>query len=142
MPTVLITGGTGMIGKPLTGLLLKKGYQVIVLTRALPSNNPVAGLSYAIWDVSKQTIDIDAVQKADYIIHLAGAGVADKRWTNKRKKEIVASRTQSAALLVKALHRKHKPGKSSYQCFSHWLVCGQIQLFPMRILSQKRPGGR
>jgi uncharacterized protein (TIGR01777 family) len=53
--------------------------------------------------VDKQTIDEDAIKKADYIIHLAGAGVADKRWTEKRKKEIIESRTLSSALLVKAL---------------------------------------
>src|SRR5450432_2121919 len=104
MPTVLITGGTGVIGKALSELLLQKAYTVIILTRTIPKktidNNR---LSYGLWNVSKQTIDIDAVQKADYIIHLAGAGVADKRWTAKRKKEIVASRTQSAALLVNTL---------------------------------------
>ncbi|GAC1452823.1 MAG: TIGR01777 family oxidoreductase [Chitinophagaceae bacterium] len=103
MPTVLITGGTGMIGKALSELLLQKGYTLIILTRAVPAQKPGGGLSYAIWDVSKQSIDIEAVQKADYIIHLAGAGVADKRWTNKRKKEIIASRTESSALLVKTL---------------------------------------
>jgi uncharacterized protein (TIGR01777 family) len=104
MPTVLITGGTGLIGKALSELLLQKAYTVIILTRTIPKktidNNR---LSYGLWNVSKQTIDIDAVQKADYIIHLAGAGVADKRWTAKRKNEIVASRTQSSALLEKAL---------------------------------------
>ncbi len=63
----------------------------------------MAGLSYALWNVPAQAIDINALQKADYIIHLAGAGVADRRWTAKRKKEIIASRTQSSALLVKAL---------------------------------------
>lgn len=103
MATVLITGGTGMIGKALATLLLQRGYSVIILTRTIPSQQPPKGLSYAVWDVAKQTIDITAVQKADYIVHLAGAGVADKRWTAKRKKEIVASRTQSSALLVKAL---------------------------------------
>ncbi|MEP6725196.1 MAG: TIGR01777 family oxidoreductase [Bacteroidota bacterium] len=105
MPTVLITGGTGMIGKALTNLLLQKGYDVIVVTRGKPDQKSAAnaGLSYAYWNVLKQTIDIAAVQKADFIIHLAGAGVADKRWRKKRKNEIVESRTQSSALLVKAL---------------------------------------
>ena len=104
MPAVIITGGTGTIGKTLSALLLQKGYEVIILTRGIDKKETNAnGLSYASWDVKKQTIDIAAVQKADYIIHLAGAGVADKRWTKKRKKEIVDSRTQSSALLVKAL---------------------------------------
>jgi uncharacterized protein len=105
MPAVLITGGTGLIGKALSELLLQRGYKVIVLTRAVPKQIPAkdTGVSYAIWNVAKQTIDIDAVQKADYIIHLAGAGVADKRWTKKRKKEIITSRTKSSSLLVKTL---------------------------------------
>ncbi len=105
MPTVCITGGTGLIGKALTSVLLQKGYEVIVLTRGKPAQNMVNGhsLSYANWDVAAQTIDAAAIKKADYIVHLAGAGVADKRWSDKRKKEISDSRTQSSALLVKAL---------------------------------------
>ena len=61
------------------------------------------GIQWAQWNVDTQTIDKDAVAKADYIIHLAGAGVADKRWTKKRKQEIVDSRVKSGALLVTAL---------------------------------------
>lgn len=101
MATVLITGGTGLVGRALSKLLLEKGYKVIVLTR---KQRPAdGGISYAEWNIKKQTIDIGAVQAADYIIHLAGAGVAGRRWTAARKREIVASRTQSSALLVKAL---------------------------------------
>lgn len=105
MATVLITGGTGLIGTRLTRLLNSKGYQVIVLTRHIPDDTPTSdhSLQYALWDVQNQTIDKQAVQNADFIIHLAGAGVAEKRWTEKRKKEIIDSRTESSALLVKAL---------------------------------------
>ena len=105
MPVVLITGGTGLIGSALSKLLLEKGYEVIILTRGTSVVKQIlpAGLSYAAWDPGKQTISIDAVQKADYIIHLAGAGVADKRWTSKRKKQIIESRTKSSDLLVKTL---------------------------------------
>lgn len=94
-----------MIGRALSALLLERGYEVIVLTRGAAGKKRVAmkGVSYAAWDVVNQTIDADALQKADYIIHLAGAGVADKRWTGKRKQEIAESRTGSSALLVKAL---------------------------------------
>jgi uncharacterized protein (TIGR01777 family) len=102
MSKVLITGGTGLLGTALTRMLLEKGHEVIILTRtAKRSGN--AACSYAVWNVEAQTIDSKAVAAADYIIHLAGAGVADKRWTNSRKKEIVDSRTQSSALLVTAL---------------------------------------
>jgi len=105
MATVLITGGTGMIGRALSAMLISKGYTVIVLTRNVKDNKRqvVAGVLYAGWDVSTQTIDIAAVQQADYIVHLAGAGVVEKRWSEKRKKEIVESRTKSAALIVKTL---------------------------------------
>ena len=104
MATVLITGGTGLIGKALSPMLLRKGYEVIILTRnpAKASNNQ-QGVSYAQWNVETGEIDIAALAKADYIIHLAGAGVAEKRWTDKRKTEIIESRTKSGALLVKAL---------------------------------------
>lgn len=101
---VLITGGTGLIGTALCNMLTKKGYRVIVLTRGKPSiQKQQANVEYREWDISQQVIDTDAVQRADFIIHLAGAGVADKRWTEKRKKEITESRTQSSALLVKSL---------------------------------------
>jgi len=104
MSTVLITGGTGMIGKRLTELLINKGYQVIILTRGQSSViSNLSSVSYAQWNIKKQTIDVDTIQKADHIIHLAGAGVADKRWTTKRKKEIVDSRVQSSKLIVKAV---------------------------------------
>jgi uncharacterized protein (TIGR01777 family) len=102
MQTVLITGGTGMVGTSLTQLLLSKGYQVIILTRK-PQTSPIPNLTYAVWDIAKGTIDPLAFEKADTIVHLAGAGVADKRWSKKRKQEIVDSRVMSGALLVKYL---------------------------------------
>lgn len=103
MDTVMITGGTGMVGTALTKHLIDKGYQVIILSRKENQASANPAITFAHWDVEKQTIDSNAVAKADYIIHLAGAGVADKRWSEKRKKEIVESRTQSSALIVKAL---------------------------------------
>ncbi len=102
MATVLITGGTGMIGTALTRQLLAKGYDVIILSRkARPSQTK--GLTYAEWDLGKGTIDPNALAAADYIVHLAGANVAEGRWTDKRKQEIVDSRVQSGELLVKSL---------------------------------------
>lgn len=103
MATVLITGGTGLIGQHLTRQLISKGYRVIILTRRLPEEKLFAGVNYALWDVQKQTIDTQAVQQADYIIHLSGANVAEKRWTKKRKQEIVDSRINSSALVIKGL---------------------------------------
>jgi uncharacterized protein len=102
MATILITGGTGLVGSKLTEQLLQKGYGVIILTRKQRAA-AVSNLSYAVWDVDTGTIDEEAVRRADHIVHLAGAGVADKRWTPRRKQEIAESRTKSAALIVKAL---------------------------------------
>ena len=104
MQTVLISGGTGMVGRQLTKHLLKKGYQVIILTRKIPFLKDASpNISYALWNVADQTIDSEAVQKASYLIHLAGAGVVDKKWTKVYKDEIANSRTQSSALIIKAL---------------------------------------
>ena len=102
MPTVIIAGGTGLIGRALTKALVQKNYQVIVLSRTNRSSNE-KNISYSVWDVANQTIAAEAIKKADYIIHVAGANVGEKRWTKKRKKEIVDSRVKSAELLVKAL---------------------------------------
>lgn len=107
MATILISGGTGLIGSSLTKLLLGKGHNVIILTRdlkkAVDKQSSDEQLTYARWNAPEQSIDRDAIEKADYIIHLAGAGIADKRWNKKRKKEIVQSRVQSSALMIKAL---------------------------------------
>lgn len=107
MATIMITGGTGTVGKRLTELLLAKGYTVIVVGRsgsAKPtSKGKLNQVRYAQWNIDAQTIDESAIQQADYIIHLAGAGVADKRWSEARKKEIADSRINSCALIVKAL---------------------------------------
>ncbi|HVG13813.1 MAG TPA: TIGR01777 family oxidoreductase [Chitinophagaceae bacterium] len=103
MPTILITGGTGLIGTELTKELVNQGYNVIVLSRKPGSNHSNSRVTYAQWNVNARTIDTTAIAEADYIIHLAGANVADGRWTDKRKKEILTSRTESGALLIKAL---------------------------------------
>ena len=89
MATLLITGGTGLIGQALTKELLLKGYEVIILSRDPNKGKQTTGkVSYAAWNLAKQTIDEKAIQKADYIVHLAGANVGS-RWTEKRKKEIM-----------------------------------------------------
>ncbi len=111
METVLITGGTGMIGKALTQALIERGFNVTILTRSLNDKQKTGNdkLSYAVWNVEKQTIDKNAFAKADYIIHLAGASVAEKRWTKKRKQEIVSSRVDSGKLITDSL--KNLPNK-------------------------------
>src|SRR5436190_2262145 len=103
METVLITGGTGMIGKALTQALTERGFHVIILTRNASKQKPTTNISFAEWDIQKQTLDKNAFAKADYIIHLAGASVAEKRWTKKRKQEIVSSRVDSGKLIIDSL---------------------------------------
>lgn len=105
MATVLITGGTGMVGRHLTQLLVVKGYEVIIVSRTPSTKRPHAKVAYALWDIDKQEIDAEALAKADHIIHLAGAGVADKKWTEERKQEIVESRTKSSATIATALQQ-------------------------------------
>lgn len=101
--TILITGGTGLVGKALTKALLSKGYAVTILTREKKVFDPNQNPAYAHWDLAQKYIDPIAIQSADHIIHLAGAGVADKRWTKKRKQEIRDSRVHSGELLVNSL---------------------------------------
>ena len=105
MDTVLITGGTGLVGRALSRLLTEVGYRVIILSRRSGTATDNKLITWAQWDVARQTIDVEALQQADYIVHLAGANVADKRWTNARKKEIINSRTKSSELLYSALEK-------------------------------------
>ncbi len=100
---VLVTGGTGLVGTRLTSLLIEKGYQVRYLSRNPGKVSEVESFS---WDIDRQTIDEKALDGVDYIIHLAGAGVADKKWTIQRKKEILQSRTKSTEVLRSALANK------------------------------------
>jgi uncharacterized protein (TIGR01777 family) len=93
---ILITGGTGLIGKHLTQLLLNKGYKVSLLSRKKES---ISDVKVHLWDIEKGLIDEDALKNIDYIIHLAGAGIADKRWTDKRKQEIIDSRVKPIQML-------------------------------------------
>ncbi|GAA4337523.1 TIGR01777 family oxidoreductase [Flaviaesturariibacter amylovorans] len=103
MSTVLITGGTGLVGTALSRALRQQGHSVIVLTRNPSSAVPAPGLRYAAWSVESGSIDAGALADADVIVHLAGANVAGGRWTERRKQEIVESRVRSGELLVRAL---------------------------------------
>ena len=103
---VLITGGTGFIGKHLTRLLIQNDFSVSIFSRSFKQNT--ADISYFKWDIDNHTIDEEAVLKADYIIHLAGEGIADERWTAKRKKAIVQSREKSIQLIYDVLKKYNK----------------------------------
>ncbi len=103
MPTVLITGGTGLIGRSLARALTQQGYRVIILSRSIAGKQAEKNISYALWDIKKQYIDVEALQQADHIVHLAGIGVMDKKWTEAYKKEIMDSRIESSKLIIDAL---------------------------------------
>ena len=109
METIVITGGTGLVGKELSKLLVQSGYRVILLSRSgsriTPAQLEVSkpGVLTSFWDPAKKEIDTIAIGQADHIINFAGAGVAEKRWTSSRKNEIVDSRVESGRLIVKAL---------------------------------------
>ncbi|MBN2664913.1 MAG: TIGR01777 family oxidoreductase [Bacteroidales bacterium] len=105
MKNILITGGTGLIGKQLSKKLQEKGYNVALLSR-----RPVkdSGFRVYTWNPDSGVIDPEAISMADYIIHLAGAGLGDSRWTEKRKKEILDSRIKTAGLILDKLKESGK----------------------------------
>lgn len=105
MKNVLITGGTGMVGTALTKKLQAAGYSVSYLSRSLNKN---ADINIYKWDVNQKSIDENAIINADYIIHLAGTNIGDKKWTAKVKKEIILSRKESTQLLYESI-KKHNP---------------------------------
>lgn len=97
---VLITGGTGLIGSRLSELLIDAGYDVALLSR-----EPAKTSHYRTfrWDPQAGSIDEAAVPYADYIINLAGSSVADGKWTDERKRDIMTSRLGGLALLHREL---------------------------------------
>ncbi|MCP9234936.1 TIGR01777 family oxidoreductase [Lewinella sp. JB7] len=102
MQTVLIGGGSGFVGMHLSRKLRSAGYEVRHLSR---SARPDAEFPTFIWDIQTGVIDAAAFDGIDYVINLAGAGIADERWTAERKQVIIASRTDSTRLLATTLAR-------------------------------------
>jgi len=91
---ILITGGTGFVGSALKQFLLAQGHEVVILSRS--------GGDFQ-WDVSYGYIDPAAFEGVDAIVHLAGAGIADERWSAAHKRELINSRVRSTAVLYQAL---------------------------------------
>jgi len=98
LETVLIAGGTGLIGKHLSLYLKNKGYRVRLLSRN-KTKNPT--FPTYIWNITTGYIEKDALTDVTYIINLTGANIGRKRWTKNRKNEILTSRIASAKLLFK-----------------------------------------
>ncbi len=98
--TVLITGANGLVAKALSQYLTPQ-YEVRFLTRKKTKPNEF------VWDINKAYIEEGALDKVNHIVHLSGAGIADKRWTKKRKKAIFNSRVHSTKLLLETLKAKN-----------------------------------
>ena len=109
METILISGGTGLIGRHLSKKLLENGYHIAILSRRVRHDT---GSSFHHWDPDKKEIDEEAIIRADYIIHLAGAGIGDIRWTKKRKQEIIKSRVQTGELILDKIQETRKKLKA------------------------------
>ena len=109
METVLITGGSGLLGKHLCRKLMEKGYKPAILTR-----NPdyKSNITNYFWDPDKEEIDDEAISSADYIIHLAGVNIGEKRWTKRRKSLIADSRTLTGELLYKKIKESGRKPKA------------------------------
>jgi uncharacterized protein (TIGR01777 family) len=101
LSTILITGASGLVGRRLTKLLLQRGYTVHTLSRSRKKNSKQ--VKNFVWSVREKKIDSAAFEGVGAIVHLAGAGVADEKWTPQRKAEILESRTLSTQLLFHTL---------------------------------------
>ena len=105
MKTILITGGSGLVGRKLSRLLIEKGYKVIWLSR---ERYVKAEIPRYRWDYQRNEIDKEAVEQADVIIHLAGSNLGEDSWTRQKKQSIVESRVQTAQLLLDTLKSMDK----------------------------------
>lgn len=108
-PTVLITGGTGLIGSTLLDLLHGAGYKLRILSR---SGRSVANARSFRWDINKGSIEEGALEGVDHIIHLAGTNIGSGRWTKARRKKIIDSRVLSARLLFDSVEKRNPDLKS------------------------------
>ena len=102
---VIITGASGSVSKVLAKKL-ENEYSVRFLTRSKKRENEFE------WNIEKQTIDENVFDNVSHVIHLAGANVSEKRWSDERKKEIISSRIDSAKLILNTLQKKNIKLKS------------------------------
>lgn len=101
--TIGITGGTGFVGKHVTKLLEEHGYHVVIFTRHPEKYQKTGNVKYAYWNPDEQKCDLRMMEKLNGMINLAGESIAGKRWTDKRKQQIVESRVKGTEYLVTQL---------------------------------------
>ena len=95
---VAITGANGLIGSSLVTALRKDGHQVQRLVR-----HPVTKLDEIAWDPAKNSVDLAALEGVNAVVHLAGAGVGDKRWTSSYRHIILQSRVEGTRTMADAV---------------------------------------
>ncbi|MCF8278532.1 MAG: TIGR01777 family oxidoreductase [Flavobacteriales bacterium] len=105
MANVLITGGSGSIGRRLIKKLQSNGHAVSIIGRTQHEELDVPSFT---WNLQKGTLDERALKDVTHIIHLAGAGIADKPWSPSRKQEIIESRVKPLQLLAEVLKRRNQ----------------------------------
>jgi uncharacterized protein (TIGR01777 family) len=94
---IVVSGASGLIGSALVPHLAARGHEVTRLVRR------TAASGESQWDPARGVIDANLVGAADAIIHLSGAGIGDKRWSNSYKREILDSRVKSTKLLASVI---------------------------------------
>lgn len=94
---IAITGASGLIGSALCRALERDGHTVVRVVRQDRGPNTVR------WDIDRGLIDAAALEGLDGVVHLAGEGIGDKRWSNEQKRKILESRRAGTALLATAL---------------------------------------
>jgi uncharacterized protein len=101
---VLVSGSSGFIGSALLDALDAAGHSPVRLVRG-----PAQGEDEVSWDIAAKRLDPKALRGIEAVVHLAGAGIGDHRWTDDYKREILQSRVKGTALLVKALIAMDEP---------------------------------
>lgn len=94
---IVVSGASGLIGSALVPRLVGHGHDVVRLVRRTASRGE------STWDPARGVIDASVVEGVDAVIHLSGAGIGDKRWTNSYKREILDSRVKSTKLLASVI---------------------------------------
>jgi len=110
--TILVSGGSGFIGKRLVASLKNKGHRVLVVSRSAKKG-----------DVTWETVNKGKIPDCDAIISLQGAGIVDKRWTKEYKKVLIDSRVQTTKALLNAVKKSKKKPK-------HFIATSAVCFYP------------